>query len=157
MRSKMTAADLSPERSAPHLVDAIFQARREERRDLQDHVVELTRHPSRIVREEALALLSVTWRTLGARDLLLELVRDDEDFGVRSRSAGALGLISTESTRQADTVILKGIVLDHNEHQLVRASAYEGLCRMHGRRPPPLDEDVIVERDVNLGWVEGLG
>ena len=48
--------DLSPDRDPAELIDALYAARRAERKDLRPQVEQLTQHSSPTVREEAAAL-----------------------------------------------------------------------------------------------------
>lgn len=153
----MTDFDLSPERSPADLVDALWRVRREQRKDLVSQVRGLARHPSPTVREEVVSLLAVKWQDHETRQLLLELLRADDDFGVRSRAAYALAAISSERTRAEDIRLLRRMILDQDEDRLVRAAAYEGLALVAGRTMSPLDDNVDVGRDLDLEWVRTLG
>lgn len=152
----MTRIDLTPERSAPDLVDALWHARRDGRRDLAAQVRALTHHLSPTVREEALSLIAVKWMDREARHLVVEALQQDDDFGVRSRAAGALAALSDDRTREEDVRILMTVVLNDLDHPMVRASAYEALSALHGREHPTLADDVDIDRDLDLTWVRLL-
>jgi hypothetical protein len=57
-----SAINLSLQQTAPDLIDALYQARRENRIDLRGKVERLLDHPEPTVREEAVALLLSRWR-----------------------------------------------------------------------------------------------
>lgn len=152
----MSNVDLSPWRSAGELVDAIWAARRAARRDLQPDVVRLLDHEDPTVREEALSLLFVKWADLSERERLVQLTRSDPDPGVRSRAAGALGITSSQRSRSADIAVLRGVLLDRGEEDLVRRACYEALCHIAQGRPQPLRDSVDLDEDLDLTWVRDL-
>jgi len=148
--------DLSPWRDPADLIDAIWQSRRADRRDLLPDLVRLLEHENANVREEVVSLLFVKWKEQTLRARLLQLLQSDSDFGVRSRAAGALALSSTEDTRTADVDALRTIVLDRQDDPIVRKAAYEALYRVMNDKPLTLDDDIDIDEDVDLGWVGQL-
>jgi HEAT repeat protein len=101
--------DLSPARPGNQLITAVWQARREMRRDLMPALIQLLRHESATLREEILSLLLVNWREKSVRKIAMNALQTDEDFGVRSRAAYGLAVISTENTREEDIRLLQGV------------------------------------------------
>jgi HEAT repeat protein len=146
--------DLSPWRAPAELVNAIWAARREERRDLQPAIVQLLDHDDPTVREEAVSLLFVKWADRSLRQRLISLMRSDPDFGVRARAAGALGLTSDDRSRRHDCEVLRQIVLDREDDPVVRKACYEALQAMIHGKAMLLDDDVDLDEDVDLEWVK---
>jgi HEAT repeat protein len=148
--------DLSPSRRPADLVDAIWEARRTNRRDLCAQVVGLLNHESPTVREEALSLLFEKWKEEMLRERLLELLRLDADFGVRARAANALAALSSETTRRADLEMLSRLILNRREDAIVRKSAYEALHRLAYGKVFLLDDDTDLDEDCDLDWVRAI-
>jgi HEAT repeat protein len=138
------------------LVNAIWQVRRENRRDLRSDVARLLEHEDPIVREEAISLLFVRWEEKGLRSQLMGLIRFDPDFGVRSRAAGALALLSNQATRREDIRVLSAVVLNREEDQEVRRACYEALYRVTNRRGVALSDETNLDEDIDLTWVREL-
>lgn len=145
--------DLSPWQAPADLINAIWAVRRAGRRDFQPDIVRLLNHEDPTVREEAISLLFVKWADQSLRERLVDLVRSDPDFGVRSRAAGALALLSNASSRRDDCEILRSIVLDRREDSIVRKASYEALYRIIHGKPLVLSDNVDLDEDVDLDWV----
>jgi len=148
--------DLSPWRVPADLIDAIWTARRADRRDLQPEIVGLLRHEDPNVREEAISLLFVKWADTSQRELLVNLVHSDPDFGVRARAAGAFAVVSNESTRQRDCEVLRAIVLDRGDDPTVRKASYEAIHHILRGAPLSLDDDIDLDEDVDLDWLKQI-
>jgi len=149
----MTEIDLSPSREPAELIDAIWEVRRSERRDLRADLLKLLTHQNPTVREEVLSVLFVKWKDVSLRARLLDVLRRDPDFGVRSRAVGALGAISSETTRDADRALLAGLIMNRTEDHTVRKASYETLYRLTFSKPCHLNDDVDMDEDLNLDWV----
>lgn len=151
----MTEADLNPAfRDDPELIDNLWRARREGRRDLHAAVAALLGYEDPVVREDAVWLLCITWADGRYRDRLTALLGEDDDFGVRGRAAFALACVSGPETRGEDVAILSGMLRDPSEDRLARRAAHEGLLLLGGRRDFPARFDP--DRDVDWDWVAGL-
>lgn len=144
--------NLSPARPASELIDAVWQARREERRDLLPALVQLLQHESPTLREEVVSLLLVRWRERSLRTLAIDVLENDDDFGVRSRAAYGLSLISSASTRQEDIGLLRILLADPNEDAYVRRACFDGLCQITGRPLPPPTEAVDLDSAATWEW-----
>lgn len=152
----MDKADLAPSRRGADLIDAIWAARREERRDLREQIAQLLFHREPLVREEAFSLLMSKWKDGSIRATAIRALNEDPDFGVRSRVAIGLAGITSEETASDDVDLLRRVVLDSGEHSQVRRAAYEALCLIGGRAVPPVNEPFRVDRDADLDWVRNL-
>lgn len=150
---EMSDIDLTRWRTSSDLVNAIWEVRRANRRDLKGEVAQLLEHDSPIVREEAISLLFVRWAERELRPQLVELIRSDPDPGVRSRAAGALAILSDEATRNEDGDVLRAIVLNRREESSVRQASYEALYRITFGTSTTLKDDVDLDNDVDLRWV----
>ena|SRR5688572_22475353 len=137
------------------MIDAIWEARRQNRTDLAGRVVSLLEHSSPMVREEALNLLAVKWRKPEAVQYARHLIHNDPDFGVRSAAAWAIGMLSDPSPDSIS--ILRTIILDARENVYVREAAYQGLCRLLGKSVPALSDPAEAGRILDLAWVQNLG
>lgn len=148
----MTPIDLDPQREPAALVDAIWEARRQDRKDLAGDVAELLAHQDPTVRSEAVSLLGAKWEQSWYLPQFSDLLANDPDTGVRSRAALAIGSLSTAFTRARDLQQLKEIVLDQQDDEDVRSAAYEALLRLQGRgREAPL-----ARLPDDLSWVRQL-
>jgi HEAT repeat protein len=145
--------DLSPWQQPSKLIDAIWEVRRGERRDLFDGVAALLDHEDAIVREEAMGLLFVKWGDTSLRERLMELIRSDPDFGVRSQAALALAATSRPQSKSDDVQLLRSIVLNRSEDPNVRVTAYEALYQMVNGKFISLDDDTDIDEDVDLDWL----
>lgn len=125
--------DLSPLRGPADLVDAIYQARREDRRDLQGHIELLLDHGEPIVREEALSLLLVKWGIGALRGKASAALRHDEDFGVRARAAIGLASVTTRHTRREDAALLESVFNEDGVRPELKQACFEALSLMAGR------------------------
>jgi HEAT repeat protein len=139
----------------PALINAIWAVRRSGDRNHMPEILSLLDHSDPVVREEALSLLFVKWEARQYHDRLVRMIRSDSDTGVRARAAGALALMSNETTRGEDIAILRDAVLDVHDDDNVRKASYEGLLEMIGR-PGMLDDEVDLDEDVDLDWVRAL-
>lgn len=148
--------DLSLDREPAELVDAIWEARRGDRRELRRDIARLLQCESAVVREEALTLLFGTWRNESSRDELLSVLQLDPDFGVRSQAVLLLSQLSDERTAKADRLILRRITLDRDEDPVVRKTSYEALHALVKGRPVTLADAIDLDHDVDLSWVEAL-
>ena len=137
------------------LINAIWSVRRSGDQHHIPEILSLLDHTDPVVREEALSLLFVKWEARQYHDRLARMVRKDSDAGVRARAAGALALMSNETTRGEDIAILRDAVLDVHEDEIVRKASYEGLLEMIGR-PGLLNDEVDLDEDVELDWVRAL-
>lgn len=154
----ITAADLSPAgKPGSALINAIWTAYREDRRDLHAAILRLIDYEDPVVREEAISLLYVRWSDKKSRVRLVTVLRDDDDFGVRTRAAFALACISDHATRAEDVSILSRLLRDRAEDPETRRAAYEGLLLIAGRHDfPEKTSHFDPERDVDWGWVAQL-
>lgn len=125
--------DLSPSRDAADLVDAIYEARRNDRRDLQGHVELLLDHVEPIVREEAWSLLLVKWGIGALRDRARRALHHDQDFGVRARVAIGLASVATGQTRREDAVLLERVFNEVAIKAELKQACFEALSLMAGR------------------------
>ena len=148
--------DLSHWQDSSALIDAIWEVRRGNRKELRADVVRLLEHGDPIVREEALSLLFVKWAEKALRERLLDLLASDPDFGVRSRAAGALGALSDKGTSREDVAVLQKIVLDRADDPLVRKAAYESLHMIVRGQSILLDDDIDLDEEVDLEWIKQL-
>lgn len=148
--------DLSPWNQSADLIAAIWAARRDNRRDLSADVLRLLANDDPLVREEVISLIFVAWADRSVRETLKQLLSSDPDYGVRARIAGALGLMSDESSRREDVSILQALVLNQYEHELVRKSAYESLQRIVNAKNQMIGDDVDIDEDLDLDWVRCL-
>lgn len=153
----MTVADLDPKRPATELLRALETVRRLDRRDLKGDVLELTNHPSALVREEAYSLLLSGWKEVSTRPDALAALRLDPDFGVRTTAAIGLAGVSSPQTINEDTRVLLDVVADRREDMDVRRAAYEALCLIHGRSVPPVNRAFDADRDTDAAWLASLG
>lgn len=125
--------NLSPDRRAEDLIDALYEARRADRRDLEAEVVQLLNHEEPIVREEAVSLLMSKWKTSRLAEVARELLRSDPDYGVRARAAIGLASISGGSNRKTDAALLASVFGDANSTQELKRACFEALSLMAGR------------------------
>jgi hypothetical protein len=125
--------DLTPSRDPADLIDAIYEARREKRVDLQSQVELLLEHEEPIVREEAVALLLTTWKRSELRAKAREILEGDEDFGVRGRAAIGLASITSAETRLSDAELLARVFENRETPTAVRLACFEALSLMAGR------------------------
>lgn len=148
--------DFSLDGEPADLVDAIWAARRAQRRDLVPEILGLLEHDVPTVREEVISLVFAKWRESSERHLLERTIRDDADTGVRARAVGALATISEPSTLASDIATLRDIVLNRHEEEQVRKAAYEGLVLLVRNDPSPIDDATDLDEDINLDWVRSL-
>lgn len=134
--------NLNPARSGSELINAVWQVRREGRRDLIPALIQLLHHESPTLREEVLSLLLAKWREKTLRGIAIDALKKDEDFGVRSRAAYGLSLISTESTREQDIGLLHACLSNRKEDATVRRACFDGLCQIT-RTPLAAPNDVV--------------
>lgn len=128
--------DLYPDREPEELIDALFEARRSNRIDLAPQVGRLLAHDAPMVREEAISLLATKWALTEWRTDILELLKSDPDFGVRSRAASGLANLSSSSTRHEDLAVLVGVVRNVREETVVRQSCLESIAALTGQKGP---------------------
>lgn len=147
--------DLSPWRAPDELVDAIWEARRNDRRDLLIQILRLLSHPSPTVREEAASLLFLKWRDRTNRQRLITMATSDGDPGVRARAAGIISLTATQNIA-GELDILRDIVLNRQEDDVVRKIAYEGLVRLVKGDFIVLDDELDIDEDLDLEWVHRI-
>src|ERR1700741_2539767 len=154
----ITEEDLSAHhRTGAQLIDAIWQAYREGRRDLQDRIASLLEHDDPVVREEAIGLLLVRWADVRYRARALSLLASDTDFGVRSSAVMGLASVSTPATRKEDLQFLLQVLRDPAEDLSTRRAAYDWLLLLGGRRDfPSLQRNFDPERDVDWEWLATL-
>ena len=148
--------DLSPWRAPDELVNAIWEARRNDRRDLLDQVVQLLSHASAVVREEAASLVFLKWGDRTHRRQLLMMALSDRDSGVRARAAGIMSLTAAGQDIGNELCILRDIVLNRHEEDVVRKSAYEGLVRLVKGDLIVLDDELDIDEDLDLDWVQNI-
>lgn len=143
-------------REPADLVDAIWAARRAERRDLVPAILGLLEHDVPAVREEVISLVFAKWRESSERPVLEKTIRCDADAGVRARAIGALATMSEPSTRASDIATLRDLVLSGHEEEQVRKAAYEGLALLVRNDPSPIDDATDLDEDLDLDWVRSL-
>ncbi|HEX6815216.1 MAG TPA: HEAT repeat domain-containing protein [Gemmatimonadaceae bacterium] len=148
--------DLSRWRAPDELVNAIWEARRNDRRDLVVQVVQLLSHSSPTVREEAASLVFVKWGDRAHRQRLLAMATSDRDAGVRARAAGIMSLTAPTQNIGNELRILRDIVLNRQEEDVVRKSAYEGLVRLVKSDFIVLDDELDIDEDLDLNWVQEI-
>jgi hypothetical protein len=148
--------DLSPWRTPDELINAIWEARRNDRRDLLVRVAQLLSHSSPTVREEAASLVFLKWEDRTNRQQLITMATSDRDPGVRARAAGILSLTAAAQNIGNELRVLRDIVLNHQEEDIVRKSAYEGLVRLVKGDFIVLDDDLDIDEDLDLDWVQGI-
>jgi hypothetical protein len=125
--------DLSPARAPEDLIDALYEARRGERKDLRSQVERLVDHEEPIVRQEALMLLLAKWKCGDLRDKARALMQGDEDSGVRSTAALGLASISQAPHRLDDARLLAQTYADKTSALGLRLACFEALMMMVGR------------------------
>jgi hypothetical protein len=148
---------LSPISDPTALLHELEGVRLRNDRAFRAGVIDLLRHPNALVREAAFSLLLTSWRDVGIRGDALEALANDPDFGVRTTVAIGLPLISGPATLEVDTAVLRVRLEDESEDPDVRRAAYEGLCLLHGRLPPPVNQSFSMTTDVDWPWVRSLG
>ena len=148
--------DLSPWNQSADLIAAIWAARRDNRRDLRADIVRLLESDDPIAREELISLIFIAWADRSLREALKHLVSSDPDFGVRARIAGALGSMSDATSRSDDIAVLRTLVLDRHENETVRKAAYESLQKIVNGRFEINSDEVDIDEDLDLGWVNAL-
>ncbi len=148
--------DLSPWRAPDELISAIWEARRNDRRDLLDQVVQLLSHSSPTVREEAASLVFLKWGDRAHRQQLLTMATSDRDSGVRARAAGIMSLSAAAQNIGHELRILRDIVLNRQEEDVVRKGAYEGLVRLVRGDFIVLDDELDIDEDLDLDWVQEI-
>lgn len=127
------AINLSLQQTAPDLIDALYQARRENRIDLRGKVERLLDHPEPTVREEAVALLLSRWRIADLRAEARRIIVGDPDPGVRARAAIGLAALPDGGHRLADARLLLSFVEDTSVGQILRRACFEALSMMAGQ------------------------
>lgn len=154
----INATDLSiAGRSGAQLVDAIWKAFRDNRRDLHAVISLLIDHEDPVVREEALSVLLVKWTDIRYRRRAAMALIDDPDFGVRARAALGLASVCSEATRGEDIRLLLRTLCDSEEDPETRRSSYEALFLIAGRHDfPTRARPFEAERDVDWSWVDEL-
>jgi HEAT repeat protein len=125
--------DLSPSRDSAELINAIYEARRQNRRDLRPQLEQLLKHEEPMVREEALSLLATKWGIKSLHPQARHLLQHDEDFGVRARAAIAMASLSSPETRQGDAHLLAGVFNNQDVRPEVKLACFEALTLMAGR------------------------
>ena len=125
--------DLSPQRAPADLIDALYQARRDNRRDLSGVAAALLDHDDAIVREEAISLLLTKWEVHELRHRVQRMLLDDEDAGVRARAALGLASIATPQTRQEDAALLADVFREPASTFELQCACVEALSLMVGR------------------------
>jgi hypothetical protein len=131
--------DLSPQCEPADLIDALYEARRENRRDLTNAVVSLLRHDDAMVREEAVSLLLAKWEIHELRDVARQMLQHD-DHGVRVRAALGLASIATRDTREEDATLLATVFGERRSSFELQCACVEALSLMVGR-------SFVAERD----------
>lgn len=145
--------DLSPGNRPEDLIDAIWAVRRGNHRDLRPEVVRLLSHYDPFVRQEALSLLFAKWKDVSLRDRLIHILQNDPDAGVRSRAASALPCVSTPGTRREDKQLLREILLNPAEDDLVRRACYESLYMITHGRPKLLEDTEDLSVLIQQEWI----
>lgn len=125
--------DLSPWNEPAALVDAIYTARREDRRDLLPQLEALLEHEEPIVREEALALIATKWGVPILKEKVRDMLEHDADVGVRSRAAIGVAALSQRAEWLTDADYLACTVRDSTVPLDVRRACFEALTRLAGR------------------------
>jgi HEAT repeat protein len=146
---------MATERTDTQILEQLEAWRRSATRRVAE-VTALTTHPSPVVREEAVSLLASHWRAPSSRNIVHRLLTTDPDVGVRAHAVLGLAALSTPVTHSEDVGLLIGLVADSSLDEDVRRAAYEALCVMHGRLPPPVNRAFLVERDADLTWLAEL-
>ena len=108
-------------------------------------------HRNPTVRSEAVSLLG-HWTAFEAVPLLVKMLENDPDVGVRERCALALGFVGEATRSLPEMAALRRIVLDKREPQSLREASYQALLFMHGRD----EEAPLASLPQNLSWVESL-
>lgn len=154
----MTEADFSlGTRSSGDLIDAMYAAVKQDRRDLHAAVARLIGHDSPVVRETVISVLLAKWRDDRYRNLAVHALTTDPEFGVRCTAAIGLGGISSASTRSEDILLLAHVLRAEHIDIEVRRSAYEGLFLIDGREDfLSYRKTFVPDRDVDFPWLERL-
>jgi hypothetical protein len=150
--------DLSPDRESPDLIDALYEVRSENRRDLSDAVVALLEHDDPIIREEAVSLLLTKWEIHELRDRAKQILLSDEDAGVRARTAVGLASITTPRRRADDAALLAKVYAEPSASRALQLACMEALYLMVGR-PTLAEQDDLGPKAVQrlLAEIAGMG
>jgi hypothetical protein len=140
--------DFTERHSPEELIDALFKARRENRRDLQHHFEPLLDHEEPIVRAEALSLLAGKWKIAELREKLVDIMFHDPDRGVRTAALLGLAAVSTAATRAEDASLLARCYADRNSDGMEKRASFEALSLMAGR-PTYIELDETSQREVD--------
>lgn len=125
--------DMSPWLEPTAIIDAIFEARRGNRRDLLPQLELLLDHAEPMVREEVVSLLMTKWGVRSLRTRAREMIERDEDLGVRARAAIGLGSLAQAPTSAEDADYLAERIADRATPPEVRRACFEALTIMAGR------------------------
>lgn len=125
--------DLSAHREPADLIDAIYEVRRSNRRDLRDQIERLLEHDEPMVREEALSLLLTKWGISTLRSKGRQLLQSDKDFGVRAHAAIGLASVADASTRRDDAALLAAVFNEAGVQPELKCACFEALSLLVGR------------------------
>jgi hypothetical protein len=153
----ISLAELDPRRNPIELIRAIGLVSDEQKGELRDQLFRLCHHRDPDVREEALRLLTVKWRDVGAHSEALDALREDPSDGVRANAAYGVAATVTDATRREGVNRLLHVLLDEQEDLEVRAAAYDGLLLIYGRPNfPSMKRDFDPAADVQWDWIREI-
>jgi hypothetical protein len=156
MSDAVTMAQLGPWNDPVDLIRAITRTGDTRDEATRNRVAELLSHADADVREAALRRVA-RWRDTHYQQQIIDLLRFDQADAVRSAAAYGVVSLSSSATRAADTSALLGRLLDDVEDPEVRASAYDALLIMYGRRPPePSEREFDAQNDIDWEWIATL-
>lgn len=126
-------SDFAADRPPAELINALYQARRSRDRDVTAQIERLLDHEDPMVREEALSLLLIKWKS---RELVARAIRildTDKDDGVRAQAAIGLGALAASGAAPMVYLHLAEQARDVGLPDRVRQACAEALSTIAGK------------------------
>jgi HEAT repeat protein len=114
------------------ICDAVADFGQEHFLHAKPDVEALLDHPDPLVRYNALGALGYNWASTDRVDKILEILGNDPDGDCRRRAASVLGCIFSNLNNRAIAKLLGQVVLNDEEEDDVRVTAYLALLNVFG-------------------------
>jgi HEAT repeat protein len=126
-------SDFAPARSPAELVDALYRARRAGDRSGIAQIERLLDHEDPMVREEAISLLLIKWKSRELLPRAIRILDTDKDDGVRAQAAIGLGALGASGAAPSVYLHLAEQARNRAVPDRVRQACAEALSTIAGR------------------------
>lgn len=152
--SDLTPGKLSLWTDADELIEMLGQISVEDRADLEGAVERLLDHDDAEVRQEALRVLGVLWKSQHVHGRVMDKMLSDDDPEVRAAASYAVAATSSKESLAADIQALLKVVEDEKQPPFVRGTAYDALLILHRRNAfPTKQREFEPEADIDWEWL----